>query len=248
MCATEETKFKITPEQLKASITPRTKILVLSSPNNPTGAIYSRDELLALGEILKGTNIIVASDEIYEKLSYDAPFTAAASVSEDMFKRTITINGLSKCGAMPGWRFGYMASVMPELNAAVKKLQSQSTSNISSIVQAGAIAGLLGKADEDVAMMRSEFIKRRDVACEMINSIDGLSVLKPEGAFYLFINCSKIEPDSMKFCRRLLEEAKVACVPGVGFGMDGYFRLSFATSMDNIKKGIERIGEFVKSY
>ena len=244
----EKTKFKITPEQLKASITPRTKILVLSSPNNPTGAIYSRDELLALGEILKGTNIIVASDEIYEKLSYDAPFTAAASVSEDMFKRTITINGLSKCGAMPGWRFGYMASVMPELNAAVKKLQSQSTSNISSIVQAGAIAGLLGKADEDVAMMKNEFIKRRDVACEMINSIDKLSVLKPEGAFYLFINCSKIEPDSMKFCRRLLEEAKVACVPGVGFGMDGYFRLSFATSMENIKKGIERIGEFVKNY
>ncbi|QCD52565.1 pyridoxal phosphate-dependent aminotransferase [Campylobacter sp. RM16192] len=244
----EKTKFKITPDQLKAAITPKTKILVLSSPNNPTGAIYSREELLALGEILKGTKIIVASDEIYEKLSYDAPFTAAASVSDDMFKRTITINGLSKCGAMPGWRFGYMASVIPELNSAVKKLQSQSTSNISSIVQAGAIAGLLGKADDDVEMMKNEFIKRRDVACDMINAIDGLSVVKPEGAFYLFINCSKIEPDSMKFCRRLLEEAKVACVPGVGFGMDGYFRLSFATSMENIIKGISKIGEFVKNY
>ncbi|MFL1707106.1 pyridoxal phosphate-dependent aminotransferase, partial [Campylobacter sp. MOP7] len=207
----EKSGFKITPEQLKAAITPKSKILVLNSPCNPTGAIYSSKELLALGEVLKDTKILIASDEIYEKLSYDTPFTAVASVSEDMFKRTITINGLSKCGAMPGWRFGYMASVIPELNAAVKRLQSQSTSNISSIVQEGAIAGLSGKADEDMAMMRAEFIKRRDKACEMINSINGLSVLKPEGAFYLFVNCSKVEPDSMKFCRRLLEEAKVAC-------------------------------------
>lgn len=244
----EKSGFKITPEQLKNAITKKSKILVLNSPCNPTGAIYSRDELLALGEVLKGTNIIVASDEIYEKLSYDSEFVATASVSEDMFKRTITINGLSKCGAMPGWRFGYMASVMSELNSAVKRLQSQSTSNISSIVQEGAIAGLMGLADDDIAMMRGEFIKRRDVACDMLNAISGLSVLKPEGAFYLFVNCSKIEPDSMKFCKKLLEEAKVACVPGVGFGMDGYFRLSFATSMENIKKGIERIGNFVKTY
>ncbi|WP_170020161.1 pyridoxal phosphate-dependent aminotransferase [Campylobacter sp. RM16190] len=244
----EKSGFKITPEQLKAVITPKSKILVLNSPCNPTGAIYSSKELLALGEVLKDTKILIASDEIYEKLSYDTPFTAVASVSEDMFKRTITINGLSKCGAMPGWRFGYMASVIPELNAAVKRLQSQSTSNISSIVQEGAIAGLSGKADEDMAMMRAEFIKRRDKACEMINSINGLSVLKPEGAFYLFVNCSKVEPNSMKFCRRLLEEAKVACVPGVGFGMDGYFRLSFATSMENIIKGISKIAEFVKNY
>lgn len=244
----EKSGFKITPEQLKTAITPKSKILVLNSPCNPTGAIYSRKELLALGEVLKDTKILIASDEIYEKLSYDTPFTAVASVSEDMFKRTITINGLSKCGAMPGWRFGYMASVIPELNAAVKRLQSQSTSNISSIVQEGAIAGLSGQADEDMTMMRAEFIKRRDKACEMINSINGLSVLKPEGAFYLFVNCSNVEPDSMKFCRRLLEEAKVACVPGVGFGMDGYFRLSFATSMENIIKGIDRISEFVKNY
>ncbi|QKF92228.1 pyridoxal phosphate-dependent aminotransferase [Campylobacter sp. CCUG 57310] len=244
----EKSGFKITPEQLKTAITPKSKILVLNSPCNPTGAIYSSKELLALGEVLKDTKILIASDEIYEKLSYDTPFTAVASVSEDMFKRTITINGLSKCGAMPGWRFGYMASVIPELIAAVKRLQSQSTSNISSIVQEGAIAGLSGQADEDMTMMRAEFIKRRDKACEMINSINELSVLKPEGAFYLFVNCSKVEPDSMKFCRRLLEEAKVACVPGVGFGMDGYFRLSFATSMENIIKGIDRIAEFVKDY
>jgi aspartate aminotransferase len=244
----EKTGFKITPEQLKAAITPRTKILTLNSPCNPTGAIYSRKELEALGEVLKGTKIIIASDEMYEKLNYEGEFVATAAVSEDMFNRTITINGLSKCGAMPGWRFGYMASPFKELNAAVNKLQSQSTSNINSLTQAGAIPALLGKADEDIAYMKGEFKKRRDLGVEMINAIPGLSVLKPDGAFYLFINCSAVEPDSMKFCKELLEKAKVAVVPGVGFGMDGYFRLSFATDLDSIKKGIERIGEFVKSY
>ena len=244
----EKTGFKITPEQLKAAITPRTKILVLNSPCNPTGAIYSRKELEALGEVLKGTKIIVASDEMYEKLNYEGEFVATAAVSEDMFNRTITINGLSKCGAMPGWRFGYMASPFKELNAAVNKLQSQSTSNINSLTQAGAIPALLGKADEDIAYMKGEFKKRRDLGVEMINAIPGLSVLKPDGAFYLFINCSEVEPDSMKFCKELLEKAKVAVVPGVGFGMDGYFRLSFATDLESIKKGIARIGEFVKSY
>ena len=244
----EKTGFKITPEQLKAAITPRTKILTLNSPCNPTGAIYSRKELEALGEVLKGTKIIVASDEMYEKLNYEGEFVATAAVSEDMFNRTITINGLSKCGAMPGWRFGYMASPFKELNAAVNKLQSQSTSNINSLTQAGAIPALLGKADEDIAYMKGEFKKRRDLGVEMINAIPGLSVLKPDGAFYLFINCSAVEPDSMKFCKELLEKAKVAVVPGVGFGMDGYFRLSFATDLESIRKGIARIGEFVKSY
>ena len=244
----EKTGFKITPEPLKAAITPRTKILTLNSPCNPTGAIYSRKELEALGEVLKGTKIIVASDEMYEKLNYEGEFVATAAVSEDMFNRTITINGLSKCGAMPGWRFGYMASPFKELNAAVNKLQSQSTSNINSLTQAGAIPALLGKADEDIAYMKGEFKKRRDLGVDMINAIPGLSVLKPDGAFYLFINCSAVEPDSMKFCKELLEKAKVAVVPGVGFGMDGYFRLSFATDLESIRKGIARIGEFVKSY
>ena len=219
----EKTGFKITPEQLKAAITPRTKILVLNSPCNPTGAIYSRKELEALGEVLKYTKIIVASDEMYQKLNYEGEFVATAAVSEDMFNRTITINGLSKCGAMPGWRFGYMASPFKELNAAVNKLQSQSTSNINSLTQAGAIPALLGKADKDIAYMKGEFKKRRDLGVEMINVIPGLSVLKPDGAFYLFINCSEVEPDSMKFCKELLEKAKVAVVPGVGFGIDGYF-------------------------
>ena len=244
----EATGFKITPEQLKAAITPRTKILSLNHPTNPTGAVYSKDEIAAIGEVLKGTDIIITSDEIYEKLTYGIPFVSVASVSEDLFNRTVTINGLSKCGAIPGWRFGYTASPMNELNAAMKKLQSQSTSNISSIVQAGAIPSLLGETDADIEAMRREYEARRDVAVKLVNQIPGLSVKSPDGAFYLFINCSAVEKDSMKFCSRLLEEGKVATVPGVGFGMDGYFRVSFATDMDSVKKAIARIAEFVKNY
>lgn len=244
----ESAGFKITPEQLKAAITPRTKILSLNHPTNPTGAVYSKDEIAAIGEVLKGTDIIITSDEIYEKLTYGIPFVSVASVSEDLFNRTVTINGLSKCGAIPGWRFGYTASPMNELNAAMKKLQSQSTSNISSIVQAGAIPSLLGETDADIEAMRREYEARRDVAVELVNQIPGLSVKSPDGAFYLFINCSAVEKDSMKFCSRLLEEGKVATVPGVGFGMDGYFRVSFATDMESVKKAIARISEFVKNY
>lgn len=244
----ESAGFKITPEQLKAAITPRTKILSLNHPTNPTGAVYSKDEIAAIGEVLKGTDIIITSDEIYEKLTYGIPFVSVASVSEDLFNRTVTINGLSKCGAIPGWRFGYTASPMNELNAAMKKLQSQSTSNISSIVQAGAIPSLLGETDADIEAMRRKYEARRDVAVELVNQIPGLSVKSPDGAFYLFINCSAVEKNSMKFCSRLLEEGKVATVPGVGFGMDGYFRISFATDMDSIKKAIARISEFVKNY
>ncbi|MFC2587727.1 MAG: pyridoxal phosphate-dependent aminotransferase [Campylobacter sp.] len=244
----ESAGFKITPEQLKAAITPRTKILSLNHPTNPTGAVYSKDEIAAIGEVLKGTDIIITSDEIYEKLTYGIPFVSVASVSEDLFNRTVTINGLSKCGAIPGWRFGYTASPINELNAAMKKLQSQSTSNISSIVQAGAIPSLLGETDADIEAMRREYEARRDVVVELVNQIPGLSVKSPDGAFYLFINCSAVEKDSMKFCSRLLEEGKVATVPGVGFGMDGYFRISFATDMDSIKKAIARIAEFVKNY
>ena len=150
----ESTGFKMTAEQLKAAITPRTKVLMINTVGNPCGGIYSRTELEAIGKVLEGTEIIVLSDEIYEKLSYDIEPTACASVSEDMFKRTVTINGLSKCAAMPGWRFGYMASPISELNAAVKKLQSQSTANIASIVQAGAIPALLGQGDEYIEMMK----------------------------------------------------------------------------------------------
>ena len=238
--------FKITPEQLKNAITPKTKMLILTTPSNPTGAVYSKAELEALAEVLKGTDILVASDEMYEKLTYDGEFVSTASISEDMYKRTITINGLSKSVAMTGWRFGYMASADAELIKATKKLQSQSTSNINSITQYAAIAGLDGSADEDIAMMHTEFIKRRDEAVELFNNVDGLSVLKPDGAFYLFVNIKEVSNDSLTFCQDLLKSKGVAVVPGVGFGSEGYFRFSFATGIASIREGIKRIDEFVQ--
>ncbi|SFV59005.1 Aspartate aminotransferase [hydrothermal vent metagenome] len=242
----DATGFKITPKQLQDAITPKTKMLILTSPSNPTGAIYSKAELEALAEVLKGTDILIASDEMYEKLTYEGEFISTASISEDMFQRTITINGLSKSVAMTGWRFGYMASANAKLIKATKKLQSQSTSNICSITQKAAIPGLDGSADSDIAMMREEFKKRRDEAVKLFNEIDGLSVLKPDGAFYLFVNIKEVSNNSLTFAEDLLKEKGVAVVPGVGFGSEGYFRFSFASSIENIREGIKRIAEFVK--
>ena len=238
--------FKITPEQLKAALTPNTKMLVLTTPSNPTGSVYSKEELTALGKVLEGTKVIVASDEMYEKLIYEGTFTSAAAVSEDMYNRTVTINGLSKSVAMTGWRFGYMAAADTELIKATKKLQSQSTSNINSITQKAAIVGLDGKADADIEMMRKAFKERRDEAVELFNAIDGLSVLKPDGAFYLFVNISKFSNDSLIFAQDLLAQKQVAVVPGIGFGSEGYIRFSFATDIESIRKGIKRIEEFVR--
>ncbi len=238
--------FKITPEQLKAAITPKTRMLVLTSPSNPTGCIYSKEELTALGKVLEGTDIIVASDEMYEKLTYDGTFTSCAAVSEDMYKRTVTINGLSKSVAMTGWRFGYMAAADTELIQATKKLQSQSTSNINSITQMAAIPGLDGSADADIEMMRNAFIERRNEAVVLINEIDGLSVTRPDGAFYLFVNIKEVSNDSLTFSKELLDKKLVAVVPGVAFGSEGYFRFSFATNIETIRTGIARIAEFVK--
>ena len=240
--------FKITPEQLRDAITPKTRMLILTTPSNPTGSIYSKEELLALGEVLKGSDIIIASDEMYEKLTYEGEFTSCAAVSEDMFNRTVTINGLSKSVAMTGWRFGYMAAADTELIKATKKLQSQSTSNINSVTQLAAIAGLDGSADRDIAMMREQFIARRDEAVRLMNEIEGLSVVKPDGAFYLFVNIKEVSSDSLTFAKELLDKKLVAVVPGVAFGSEGYFRLSFATDIDTIREGISRIAAFVAEF
>jgi len=241
----EANNFKITAEQLKAAITPKTKMLVLTTPSNPTGSIYSKAELTELAEVLKGTDVLVASDEMYEKLVYDAEFTAAASISEDMFNRTITLNGLSKSVAMTGWRFGYLASANKELISVMNKLQSQSTSNINSITQRAAIPALNGEVDEEIEMMRKAFAARAEEAARLMNEIPGLSVSKPEGAFYLFVNIKEISNDSILFCKELLQEVGVAVVPGIGFGSEGYFRFSFATDIITIREGIRRIEKFV---
>ena len=242
----EQRNFKITAEELKAAISPKTKMLILTSPSNPTGSVYSRKELEALAEVLEGTNIIVASDEMYEKLVYNIDFVAAASISEDMFQRTVTINGLSKSVAMTGWRFGYLATPNKELIAAMNKLQSQSTSNINSITQKAAIPALLGKVDDDIETMRRAFEGRCDEAVKLFNDIDGLSVLKPQGAFYLFVNIKDVSNNSIEFCKELLQATGVAVVPGIGFGSEGYFRFSFATDMTTIREGVRRIEKFVK--
>ncbi|CAA6813202.1 MAG: Aspartate aminotransferase (EC [uncultured Campylobacterales bacterium] len=243
----DKSGFKITPQQLKNAITPKTKMLILTTPSNPTGSVYSKSELQDLADVLKGTDIWVCSDEMYEKLLYDGKtFTSAAAISEDMYKRTITVNGLSKSVAMTGWRFGYLASPNDELISVMKKLQSQSASNINSITQKASILGLDESVDDVVESMRTEFEKRRNVACELINAHPKLSVVIPDGAFYLFINIKAVTNDSMKFCEELLELKGVAVIPGIGFGSDGYVRFSFATDMDSIKEGIKRIIEFIE--
>ncbi|MFA9374042.1 MAG: pyridoxal phosphate-dependent aminotransferase [Poseidonibacter sp.] len=244
----DTTEFKITPEQLKEAITPKTKILLLNTPSNPTGSVYTREELTAIGEVLKGTDIIVLSDEMYEKIMYDGKkFTATAEVSHDMYLRTVTINGLSKAVAMTGWRFGYLATPKTDLVKAMIKLQGQVTSNVNSITQYAAIPALEGDADETIELMRVQFEKRKNIAVDSFNAIEGLSCFNPDGAFYLFVNIQEVSSDSMKFCADLLEEKGVALVPGLAFGTEGYVRFSFATDLESIQEGIRRIKEFVES-
>ena len=238
-------KFKMTADQLKAAITPKTKMVILTTPSNPTGSVYSESELRELAEVLEGTDIIVASDEMYEKLVYDIDFVSAASISEDMYQRTVTINGLSKSVAMTGWRFGYLATPNKELIAAMNKLQSQSTSNINSITQKASLPALRGEVDTEIEQMRRAFEGRAEEAVKLFNDINGLSVLKPQGAFYLFVNIKDVSMDSIEFCKELLQATGVAVVPGIGFGAEGYFRFSFATDITTIREGIRRIEKFV---
>ena len=244
----DSTEFKITPEQLKAVITPKTKVLLLNTPSNPTGSVYTKEELTALGKVLEGTDILVFSDEMYEKIIYNGTkFTAAAEVSEDMYNRTVTINGLSKAVAMTGWRFGYIATPNVALAKALTKLQGQVTSNVNTMTQYAAIPALEGEADKDIEMMRIEFEKRKNIAVKSFNEIKGLSTIDPDGAFYLFVNIKEVSNDSMKFCAELLEQKGVALVPGLAFGSEGYFRFSFATDLASIQEGIKRIKEFVEN-
>jgi len=242
----ETTNFKITPTMLKNAITNKTKMLILTTPSNPTGAVYSKEELIEISNILKDTNIWVISDEMYEKLIYDKKFTSIASINEDMLNRTITVNGLSKSHAMTGWRFGYLATKNKELVKNINKLQSQMTSNINSITQKAAIPALLGEADKDVENMVKEFKKRRDYVYKEFNEIEGLKANKPDGAFYIFVNHKQITNNSMDFALNLLDKKGVAVVPGVGFGSEGYFRFSFATNLNTIKEGIKKIKEYIK--
>jgi aspartate aminotransferase len=254
--ATAENGFKISPEELEASITPHTKAFMLNSPSNPTGAVYTPDEMAALAKILAKNNVYCISDEIYEELVYDdAEFKSMAAV-DGMMDLTITVNGHSKAYSMTGWRIGYAAG--PEqIIAKATSIQSHTTSNPTSFAQAGA-AEALAKQDASAAAvqeMRKAFIERRDFLVDALNALPGVECLKPQGAFYVFPDISGtfgrtlggVEvKDSTTFAQACLESARVALVPGVAFGADNFVRLSYATSMDNIKKGVDRLREMLE--
>ena len=244
---TAESNYKLTAQQLSDAITPNTRLFVLNSPSNPTGAVYTPDEIRALAEVIVEKDIWVVSDEIYEKILYDgAEHLSIGSVSEAAFKRTIVSNGFAKAYAMTGWRLGYLAAPEPIIKAA-NTLQSHSTSNVCTFAQYGAIAALTGPAN-DLAKMKSAFSKRRLAIMKMIDGIDGLSYVEPQGAFYLMVDVSQVGMDSLTFCQKLLEEKHVATIPGSAFGAEGTLRVSYATDMDTIEQGMERLKGFVEAY
>lgn len=249
----EATSFRIRPEQLDAALTPRTRIFILNSPCNPTGASYDKDELLAISRILEKHDCLILADDIYEKIVYDNfQFHNIVALNSRLRERTIIVNGVSKTYAMTGWRIGYALGPADIISAAAK-IQSQSTSNPTSIAQAAALEALCGAQDEVPIMVR-EFEKRRDLIVERLNSISGFRCLKPQGAFYVFPNVSGLlgktangkKLDSpCDVADYLLEEAKVAVVPGEDFGSKEHIRFSYATSLEDIEKGCRRIQEAV---
>ncbi|MBD2577598.1 pyridoxal phosphate-dependent aminotransferase [Oscillatoria sp. FACHB-1406] len=238
--------YKLTAEQLRQSITPKTKLLILNTPSNPTGAVYSPDEIRAIAEVIVERDILVVSDEIYEKILYDgAEHLSIGAVSPEAFARTFISNGFAKSYAMTGWRVGYLAGAVEAIQAATR-LQGHSTSNVCTFAQYGAIAALEG-SQEPVQTMLAAFTERRSVLLEGARAISGLSCSVPDGAFYLFIDVSKTGLGSLDFCKSLLDAESVAAVPGVAFGDDRCIRLSYATDMTSIQKGIERLERFVAS-
>jgi aspartate aminotransferase len=243
---TAATGYKITPEQLRKAITPKTKLFILNSPSNPTGMVYSPDEMKAIAEILVEKDILVVSDEIYEKILYDGTkHVSIGSLGEEIFRRTIISNGFAKGYSMTGWRIGYLAGPL-ELIKATITIQSHSTSNVCTFAQYGAVEALSGSQD-CVEEMRQAFAKRRQVMLNRINGIPGLSCLQPDGAFYLFPDITKTGLKSLDFSDALLESEKVAVIPGIAFGADDNIRLSYATDMETIEKGMDRLEKFVKS-
>jgi len=244
---TSETNgFKITPDQFRDAMTPATKLIILNSPGNPTGTVYSRAELQALAEVALEEDILILSDEIYEKITYDnTEFVSIASLGKEIYDITITVNGFSKAYSMTGWRLGYVAAPEP-IATAIDSIQSHSTSNPTSFAQKGALAGL--KGDQSfIGEMVKAFAERRAYMFDRLTKIPGVSCVKPMGAFYMLPNIGKFGLGSTNFCSKLLEEQKVAAVPGIAFGSDAHMRLSYASSMENITKGLDRIEAFCAS-
>jgi aspartate aminotransferase len=243
---TERNGWKMRASDFENAMTPRTKMVILNSPGNPTGAVYTREELEGIVEVAAEEDIYILSDEIYEKLVYDdAKHVSVASLSPEAYGLTITVNGFSKAYAMTGWRLGYMAA--PEAVAkAVDNIQSHSTSNPCSFAQKGAVAALKGD-QQTLADMRDEFSMRRDYMFDRITKIPNITAVKPQGAFYILVNISQLGLSSQNFADRLLSKANVAVVPGAAFGDDRTVRLSYATSIDVIKKGLDRFQDFCRT-
>lgn len=248
----EENNFKITPEQLHAAITPKTKAVIINSPSNPTGMLYSKEELEALGEVALKHNIWIISDEIYEKLIYGTnKHVSIAELSPALKEQTIIINGVSKSHSMTGWRIGYAAG-NEQVIKAMTDLASHSTSNPTAVSQYGSIAAYEG-TQEPVEEMRKAFEERLNIVHSKLNEIPGVSCLKPQGAFYLFPNVKEAAlltgfSDVDGFVKALLEEAKVAVIPGSGFGAPDNIRLSYATSLELLEAAVARIADFVNSH
>ena len=248
----EKNNFKLTPEKLKKVVSKKTKWIIINSPSNPTGSGYTKDEIIALSKILiKYKNLYILSDDIYEHITYDGfKFFTIAQI-EKLKSRTLTMNGVSKSYSMTGWRIGYAAGPK-EIIKAMAKIQSQSTSNPTSISQAAAVEALNGTQDF-ISERSNSFKERRNFVVDSLNNIKGISCLSPEGAFYVFPNCKKLLNKKTKlrtdkeFVEKLLEKAEVAVVQGSAFGLDGYFRISYATSMENLKKAMQRIKTFCDS-
>src|SRR5262249_43840595 len=242
---TDKTEFKVTPGQLRGAITPRTRMFILNSPSNPTGTVYTPEEIKALGDICVEKGVLIMSDEIYEHLLYDgATHKSVASFSPAHYEHTIVVHGFAKAWSMTGWRLRFLAAPEP-IAKAIDAVQSHSTSNPTSFAQKGAVAALTG-SQEHLKGWLAEFNKRRTYAWKKLSSIPGISCVNAKGAFYLFPNIGKTGLKSTEFCAKLLEAEKVAAVPGIAFGADDCIRLSYATSMANIEKGLERMERFCK--
>lgn len=250
-----EQGFKITAEQIDNAVTPNTRAIVINSPSNPTGSAYNKDELEKLAECALRHNLLIISDEIYEQIVFDGfHHTSIASISKEVQNQCVVINGVSKSYAMTGWRIGYIAAGDPEIVKQVSKLQGQSTSNPCSVSQAASIEALIGPLDEVHEMVR-EFEKRRDIVVERLTQIPGVSCNKPTGSFYSFPDFSgvygkkdmngKVLEGSLDFTDYLLSAEKVAIVPGIAFGADAHARLSFATSLEKIEAGVQRIKDAI---
>ena len=240
------TGYKITPEALNGAITLKTKLFILNSPSNPSGVVYNRSELQALAKVIVDRDILVVSDEIYENIIYDGvEQVSIGALGEEIFQRTIISNGFAKAYSMTGWRVGYLAAPLEIIKAATT-LQGHSTSNVCTFAQYGAIAALEGSQD-CVEAMRQAFLVRQQVILARLKEIPGLTCAKPDGAFYVFVNIGNTNLKSLEFCEQFLRQYHVAAIPGQPFGADDHIRLSYATNLETIEKGMDRLDQFIRS-